>query len=196
MLKSILIALSILVLHLPVSVGVQAAPITITFEATASGELDGVVFTDEAFVVTATGDTDNRFAFSNGFTVPSDFTQITFGGLNGGSPIDIFSPVLINVNTEFDVLTLGNDELGDLDFLILEDPQIDGYELLGPLDPITGAGFVSEFGTPLETSAGRLFFDDGGSDVTVTVIPEPGTLALVGLGGLTVLLRRAKPGLA
>ena len=74
MLKPAVRILPILPLCLLGTLSVQAAPLVITFETTASGELDGISFTDETFVITATGDTGNRFAFSNGFSIPSDST--------------------------------------------------------------------------------------------------------------------------
>ena len=169
---------------------IHAAPIEFTLEGIGSGELNDVVFTDEPFVITATGDTDNRTAFFNGFTIVNDAAQITFANLNGGAPIDFTIPTTLNANTEFDGISFGND-VDKNDIVLLFDPQLDGFELLTSLPTITAGGFLSDSGSTHQTSAGALFFNDSEPTLsfTATVIPEPTSLVLLGLGGV-VLLRR------
>jgi len=161
----------------------QAGALTYTFEAVASGELGGIVFSDEHFVITAIGDTSNRSSFPNGFTILPDSAQITFDDLNAGAPIDITTRTSVNVNTRFDGVTFGNDET-QWDMVLLFDPALDGWELLTPLSPITGQGFVSSSAV-LDTSAGSLKFDDANITTTfqalspsVIAVPTPATLAL------------------
>lgn len=159
----------------------RADLITITFESVGSGDLDGQGFTDESFVITAYGDTNNRMTFSDGFFFINDSATITFADLNGGAPIEITTVTTVNLNTTFDGITFGNDVL-KYDVLLLFDSALNGYDLLTSLPAVSGTGFLSDAGTPLQTSAGILNFATSEPTVNVfaTSVPEPSSFALLG----------------
>lgn len=171
----------------------SAVMINFAFESSGSGDLGGISFADEAFTITLFGDTNNRTAFANGFTILNDMASITFPNLNGGAPIAIATPTTMNVNTNFDGVTFGNEALM-FDVLLLFDPALDGYELLDSFPSITGVGFLNGAGTPLQTSEGTLNFVDSEAQVTFSAssVPEPGALAILGICSLGLIARRRR----
>ncbi|MEM9419587.1 MAG: PEP-CTERM sorting domain-containing protein [Planctomycetota bacterium] len=173
------------------ALGVQ---ITTVFEGTIDGRLDNVAFTNQSFVVTAIGDTDNLVSFDagpdgSGFDLPIDSVTISLPGLNGGTTLDVTSTTFVSVNN-------GNGSIGftDENFfsgVFVSDPTFDTYGLSTSLSPVTSSGVSNDF--PIfETDGGDFIFGAGTPSLTfsATLIPEPGSLALIGLGGLLIVRRK------
>jgi hypothetical protein len=100
-----------------------------------------------------------------------------------GTGIDAFTQVILPAN--------GSIKFGTIDVLLPSDP--DGGEFLlnarsaaSAMNPNQGARIDWDFANPTSLLAAAL----GGGATTLTVVPEPATLALLGLGGLAALRRR------
>jgi len=129
-------------------------------------------------------------------TFPGAADQI---GVNSGTPganalwvtITLASPIYLNPNTQygFDLQTDGTG--GNSDFFMEWNGNLNGASTFtGGQATVDG----SNGNTPDPGS--QVFLGDGPSNgvrtfvATMTVVPEPTTLALIGLGGLAILLRR------
>ena len=123
-----------------------AAPITYTFNGTASGRLGATTFTNAAFVVTAVGDTADITSLGAG--VPcNDFTgaAFTLGGIGSGY---ITSPISVAANTGMQLLALTVGSCADTGLIWISgyDARVSTYGLN------TGIGPLS-LGTPSPQSA-------------------------------------------
>lgn len=161
------------------------------FEGVVSGSIDGVDFTDEAFVVTTTADTADITSFSDGFSVLNDSATLEFPNLNGGTVLDVVDPTTVNVNTTVGAVTFGNDRTHH-DNVLAWDPAFTAWDLTSPIGPITDDDGFLQTPAALQTLGGDLRFADATAMVTfqASVVPEPATLVLLLAGGVALMRRR------
>ncbi len=199
-----------LLLALTFSLAASAAPINYTLTTTASGTLGASSFTDAMVTVTLTGDTSNvtpgtglitgalvnpgtatvsifglgTATFTDSIGILSTFngTAVFLGGSGSGVLIGQFIGPL---NNPTDITGI----------LVQEGPVFFGYDLRGSLGPVSSRGGSSapDPFAVFPTTGGILNFtappfDTGTTTFTAVVAtPEPGTLAFLGSGLLTLL---------
>ena len=172
----------------------RAMPITYTEEATASGSLNGVVFTDDTVVLTMSNVDTNNVTGGPLFVISGTATL----SVNGGSPVTFTDPIQVFSN-EF-VSVAGFWDAGfttPIDILDTSNAAFAAYDLKSFIGPISGAPIISAISFP--TTGGAFILTNvgpvGGPTSTFTAspaIPEPSTFALFGaaLAGLGVIRRR------
>ncbi|MCB9850197.1 MAG: PEP-CTERM sorting domain-containing protein [Phycisphaerales bacterium] len=171
-----------------------AAPIQYAFEGVVSGEIDSVSFTNEAFIATAFADTDDISPFSDGVSVLNLAATFEFPNLNGGTLLTVTDPTTTNLNTTWGVVTLGNDRL-QTDGVLLFDSSLSSWDMVSDHAPLSISDGVFQTTSRWHTTGGDLrFVDDFAANVSfqAAVIPEPATLALLMLGGVTIVRRAAR----
>ena len=109
---------------------------------------------------------------SAGFVDGTDNTTVDASKAYGGALLGTFSNSQNTVNTAFDV-TSGN----FLDFLNASGDNDVTFVIVDPNNGTGGSGWATKEAT-------------GDLVPTLTVVPEPGSLALLGLGGLLIARRR------
>ena len=175
-----------------------AAPITITYQASGAGSLNGASFASSTFVITALGDTTNRATISPGtFAIDHGSASINITGLGTFS---FTTPTRTFVNQGVQVVgfarTVGGSDLLDS----TSNAAYSTWDLLSSIGPITGSGSLLQWASaPVVTSAGTLVFNNSSTTLTFqavvgNAIPEPGTFQLIALGllgaGLLTRFRR------
>ena len=170
------------------------------------GSLGGVDFTDAAFTITGSGDTDNiahgmPCCFRNNLGVSTvTFDLASFGT---GTFTDLVAVVVNQTNTEG---IPGEPETGisgagfsdfTSGFLILwtEDPAFATWDLSTDIGPLIGAGFcncnpTADISFPTTLGLLHISATDPTFTADVAAAPAPGTLPLLvtGLGAYLVLL--------
>ena len=191
----------------------QAAPITYTVTAIASGSLGDSPFTDALVTVTLVGDTSAVFQplpgdlpelFANfgtatvtiedlgtaTFNDPGGYAAVAFPAIPGEIPVPS-----VGIWERFDVVAeSGTGILG------IGSNSLAGYNLTSPLGPFSGAsggGATQPDGSFYEyaTSSGALVISSTGDEGTLTVtistpVPEPTSISLLGVSGLSLLAAR------
>jgi len=176
-----------------VSIGpVRAAPVTYTEQATATGSLDGVAYTNANVVLTMTNDTTN--VINNGFGA------FTINGTTtvsvGGGPSETFTDATHILVSQTDALVVFADTTQMFGILNTTNAALATYDLTTSIGPISGT-VVIDFGLPFPTSSGVFSIDSiaGESIFTavVSTVPEPSSLTLLAMAfaGLGLLRRRA-----
>ena len=165
----------------------QATPITFSFTGVGSGNLDTTVFTDSLFEVLISADTDDMYISPLGnprIDAPSGTIDIS--GIGIGTFVN---PLYVFDNQTTATVGFGNSIQYDLVDLCVVGVGLDTYDLTTPFGPITDLDpFFGQFNN-VKLSIGSLTFTSM-SYGTFAAIPEPGTVLLVGLGGLALLRRR------
>jgi hypothetical protein len=134
----------------------HAVPITYTLSGTASGSLGGTPFTNEAFFVTAVGDTANVRSIGPG--VPcNDLTNVTFtiGGVDSGY---ITSPLSIAANTGSQLVALALGSCNDAGLIWISgyDAGFGSYGLASGIGPVALGSPSAQSGVDPNTWSGVL----------------------------------------
>lgn len=164
----------------------QASPITYVYDGFGTGILGGSPFTDAAFTITASADTDNITAWPYASGGPQNTHLSTLIDIAGLGSFSITTPS----HSWISALDTGRGGLGenlDGNWITLEEPALIGYGLDTVLGPVLENSplHVNQFNN-VATTGGALDFSSI-SSVTFTAIPEPATLILLGLGGLVAV---------
>ncbi|MBX2851485.1 MAG: PEP-CTERM sorting domain-containing protein [Phycisphaeraceae bacterium] len=136
----------------------------------------------------APGASPGTTTISGGYTQQADGAlEIELAGLLEGEfdRLLIQGDAALDGTLTVDVLTGFTPDLGDT------------FEILDIAGTLTGQFAGLDEGALLPAVDGAQFqisyLGGDGNDVVLTAVPEPGTLALLGLGGFTLLLRRRSP---
>jgi hypothetical protein len=182
-----------------------AMPITYTEQATATGSLGGVMFTDESVLLTMGSDTNNVINPVMGIfeNVTNALVKATVS-VNGASAVTFTDSIAVFVSQTpappgslaqagFADLTVG------LDILDTANAAFSTYDLKSFIGPITGSPANIDFDQSFPTTGGAFILTGVSGPTSIftastTTVPEPSTLALmsVAVGGLSVIRRRRK----
>ncbi len=195
----------------------SAGPITYSITTTATGTLNGTVFTSAAMTVSLTGDTSN-IAFGpapfNTVLVNPGSATVSIAGLGTGTFTDS-----IEIQSSFDTLFFGttslvliaqlDDPAGDSvsGIALEESPAFFSYDLQSPLGPVSGTGGAASGPVNIfPTTKGNLIFTISPTtpgqppnllptSFTTSAIPEPSEMIPLGAGLLGLIglrLRRTR----
>ena len=182
------------------SVATFAAPITFTYTASGSGSIGGIGFTDANYVITGTGDTDNRITL-----IPDVFTQYSITHSTATIAIDGVETAFITqpTRTVYDTSSIPiaykgvSLEAEYASFFLLfslggeEFPQ---WDMLSSIT-MSGLGGIRWATAGVTTDMGLLFIDDMfnvPATFQAAVVPIPPAVWLFGSGliGLVAMARR------
>lgn len=195
-----------------------AGPVTYTITTSATGTLNGSVFTNAAMTVTLTGNTSN-IAFGpaplNTFLINPGNATVNIAGFGTGTFTDSIE-ILSTFNTPAFggvsgvIIAQLDDPAGDSvsGIALEESPALFGYDLQSSIGSLSGSGGAASGPENIfPTTKGNLIFTIspttpgqppalGSSSFSATVIPEPGEMiplgaGLVGLIGLYLRRTRA-----
>jgi hypothetical protein len=156
-----------------------AVPITYTEQATATGSLGGVGFTDASVLLTMNNDTTNIIGGPTLFEILGTVTV----SVNGAGPVtfadsmEVFSAQAI-ATVGFADLTLSLDILDDTSAFFTN------YDLITPIGPISGNPAHSSLNQSFPTTGGAFILLSVGNETstftaTTVAIPAPGGLPVV-----------------
>lgn len=167
---------------------VCAAPVTFThrgFAGEITGSIDGVAFTTDEFVITATSDTAARMSFANGFFIDHLTAQIVIE--NVGS-FDFITPTRTFVNNTGEIVGFSRAGATGADlFNGPTDNDFAAWDMLTSIGPIAGAGQLLQWTlSAVSTDGGQLIFDNRNVSAEfqaqLASAPEPGALLLLSVG--------------
>ena len=160
-----------------------SAPITYTLQATASGSLDGISFTDATVFLFMNNDTTNVTTDGLG-----DFENVGTATVSvGGAPAVTFTDPIQVILDQSDT-GIGFEDLSVDDILDEFNASFATYGLTTSIGPIVGSSGINA-GSSFATTGGAFVLTSAG-DATFTAstnaIPEPSTWAmmLIGFAGL------------
>jgi hypothetical protein len=174
------------------SAGAEADILTVTQTGSGSGDLNGVAFPTSSFTITSILDTGHRVSFAGESHINATSASIAISGLGS---FNFTTPTLIFVSNTLPgpgISRVIGGTGGDL-FDGPTDPAFSTWDMLTAIGPISGDGELQQWDiTPVNTSGGVLRFDNGhaGATFTATIVPEPSSVVLLTLGGLTLRRRR------
>jgi PEP-CTERM motif-containing protein len=187
----------------------SADTIVFTFQGNASGSIGNTSFTDSAFTITLTADSNSISNFTvpcapspcTIFDVPATTATISADGMSTAitSPIGVFDNQTVAVLGLSRITGSGISGLG-MDLMDLSSPIFGTYDLstpIGTVGPVNLGGMGSEFscasgcvitaiGDVSMSSASQVTFTDPKS------VPEPNSIVLLGTGVLLVAGIRRK----
>ena len=138
----------------------MCAPITYTFNGTASGRLGSTTFTNAAFAITAVGDTNDVTSIGTGVSC-NDFigAAYTLGGVGSGY---ITSPLSVAVNTGMQLLALTVGGCVDTSLIWISgyDAQVSAYRLNTGIGPLSLGTPSPQSAVAPDTSSGKLTITD------------------------------------
>jgi hypothetical protein len=177
-----------------------AAPITYTEQATATGSLGGIAFTDATVLLTMTNDTTN---VTGGPTFFEIFGTVTLS-VNGGAPVTLTDPMGVFSDVTLSPTTVGFEDLTrGLDILDTASALFGTYTLTTSIGPISDTAFLSA-NEAFPTTGGDLILTSvAGPTATFTAtttvaVPAPligPAVYVLALGGMLLgakLLERTK----
>lgn len=173
----------------------QASLVTYTQEALATGSLGGTGFTNALVTLKLVGDTSNVVEVTSGFFANNLGTlTLTVEGI--GTTTFLGPPGLPFAFVD-QVRGIGGFSRADGSLLDTVDGVFATYDLASSLGPITGPSVVRP-DLIFKTALGDLILQRAGAatfTATVVTVPEPSSMALLGMGafaGLVVRHRRRK----
>jgi hypothetical protein len=173
----------------------KAVPITMTEQATASGFLDGVNFTNALVTVTFYGDTANVITLETGVLGINGTGTATVSGIG----TDTFTDTLqVYVYTSGGRVGFEDNSVSSSSVVLETDNSgINGWGLTTSIGPLSGPSFIatSEDNQMVNGTFGISSVSGQTSTFTATLgatVPEPGSFLLlaVGIGGIVAFRRR------
>ena len=183
------------------STSIDAAPITFFHEGSFDGgTLNGQAIGPHTFRITATGDTNNRTTFFEGYFIDHGSAHIDIFGLG---TLSFIPPTRTFVNNVTQTVGFSGAGITGITRADLFNGPTNGafaaWDMLSSIGPIGGAGEVLQWGlSPINTSGGILFLDNSFTDAefkaTVIPLPSGGLLLLTALsvGGIAVRRRKRR----
>jgi hypothetical protein len=141
-----------------------AAPITYQYTGVGSGTIGGLSFTNQPFVIHATGDTSNRMGSSSTFfSIINTTADITIGALGNFTfltPTEFFN----NPSSQLGFAAASSLTLYGFQ---VNNAQFQAWDMLSSIGPISGTAFLGQWTiSPINTSGGVLVFNPGSSAAT------------------------------
>lgn len=166
-----------------------AGTLTLKFEGTARGNLGSLSFPLTAFSITSNADSNDRQAFSTGWSLEHYNSSITLSGIGTCA---ITSSTRTFVNNASSIVGFSQGTLEGADLIDgPTNPAFSTWVLLSYIGPVSGTGTIHM--PSVFTSCGYLSFLNGTTPITFTVTPEPSGLALLALAVTLVPFRIWRP---
>jgi hypothetical protein len=159
----------------------SAGPITYTEQTTGSGSLGGSNFTNALVTLVLVGDTSTIYSDGPGVFRDLGTATVTVAGIGTTTFTDQMGFASIQA---FPLAGIFDQTMGDTMLLATIDPSFATYSLGTAIGPVSNGLFY----TPLEsfsTTDGAFVITgtlNGTSTFTATTVPEPGSMALIGIG--------------
>jgi hypothetical protein len=175
----------------------SAGLLQFTFEGRGSGALEGTLFTNSDFVITAYGYTEDRVPLYSdlphyGWSIEHSFASISIAGL-GDFEFLTGTRTYVNNYTQKVGFSRAFPQLLDLYWGPINE-QFADWDMLEPIGPISGSGYLLQWyfiNNEVWTTGGMLRFNQVACDATFrAMIPEPLTVLVWCLGGLALRFKR------